>query len=101
MSDESKDPGTDGIVTPELREQIFREATGAARVLQDPVFTSTLAELKMQFLNQFAQSTASEKNKREDAYWAIRSLDTITSSLSQRLERLRLLQEYEIENTEE
>lgn len=98
MDDKPRLP-EDGDITPELREQVAREGEGAHRVLSDPVFTSTLHELKVQFLNQFAQSAAQEKNKREDAYWAIRSLDTIVTTLSERVTRLRVLKE--IEESEE
>lgn len=83
-----------------VREQIVREASGAQRLLSDPDLASVLDEIKWNFVNQLTTTSPHEKKAREDAYWAIRSLEVFKETLSRRLQRAELLaEEEEQENT--
>lgn len=79
----------------EVREQIVREATGASRLLSDPDLESVLDEIKWNYVNQLTGTAPHEKKAREDAYWAIRSLEVFKETLNRRLQRAELIREEE------
>lgn len=84
----------------EVREQIMREAAGAQRLLEDPDLHSILNEIKWNYVNQLTSTAPHEKKAREDAYWAIRSLEVFSETLNRRLQRAELIrEEEEQENT--
>ena len=79
--------------------QIMREGIGAQHLLASEPYGSTIDELKQSYLDAFATSKPNEKNIREDAYWAIRSLQSITTLLNHRVVRAKLVaDEVEKEN---
>lgn len=79
--------------------QIMHEGIGAQHLLASEPFGSTIDELKQSYLDAFATSKPNEKNVREDAYWAIRSLQSITTLLEHRVVRAKLVaDEVEKEN---
>lgn len=87
-------------VTPETREQIMIEADGASTLLMNPHLASVVEEIKWRHLNSFAGSRASERNIREDAYWAIQALESIMSTLRLRVVRAAMLLEEEQQETD-
>jgi hypothetical protein len=91
---------TERPIPAEVREQIVREASGALRLLNDPDLHSILDEIKWNYVNQLTSTAPHEKKAREDAYWAIRSLEVFVETLNRRLQRADLLrEEEEQENT--
>jgi hypothetical protein len=101
LFDDLDHPG--GGAQPPLPEvvinQIMHEGIGAQTLLASEPFGSTVEELRQSYLDAFATSKPNEKNVREDAYWAIRSLQSITTLLEHRVVRAKLVaDEVEKEN---
>lgn len=100
MENEDTTVVADKPIPEEVREQIMREAAGAQRLLEDPDLHSVLNEIKWNYVNQLTSTAPHEKKAREDAYWAIRSLEVFTETLNRRLQRAELIrEEEEQENT--
>ncbi len=71
-------------------------------LLDSPALASVIREIRSDFLQGIVDSASHDTKKREDAYYAIRTLDTIVNLLRTRVQQMDTeLQLLEAEQNEE
>lgn len=67
-------------------KELFLYKQEAERTLADPGLKRALEDLRTSALQVFAESSPSQREYRDNAYWMIRALDGIEAALKKRIQ---------------